>query len=108
MELKFSKCMIVREASKNTDEICIFISMHYRSKDFPGGSGKNRLQCGGPGLNPWGGTIPWRRAWLPTPVFLPGKSHGQRSLVGHSPWGRTELDSAERLSAARYIFEGNH
>ena len=104
MELKFSKCMIVREASKNTDEICIFISMHYRSKDFPGGSGKNRLQCGGPGLNPWGGTIPWRRAWLPTPVFLPGKSHGQRSLVGHSPRGRTELDSAERLSAARYIF----
>ena len=38
MELKFSKCMIVREASKNTDEVCIFISMHYRSKGFPGGS----------------------------------------------------------------------
>ena len=32
--------------------------------------------------------IPWRREWLPTPVFLPGKSHGQRSLVGYSAWGR--------------------
>ena len=30
----------------------------------------------------------WRRKWQPTPVFLPGKSHGQRSLVGYSPWGR--------------------
>jgi len=33
----------------------------------------------------WGGKIPWRRAWQSTPVFLPGKSHGQRSLVGYSP-----------------------
>ena len=39
--------------------------------------------------------IPWRRQWLPIPVFLPGKSHGQRSLVGYSPWGRK---SQTRLS----------
>ena len=40
----------------------------------------------------------WRRKqWHPTPVLLPGKSHGQRSLVGCSPWGRTELDTTERL-----------
>ena len=39
----------------------------------------------------------WRRQWHPTPVLLPGKSHGQRSLVGCSPWGREELDTAERL-----------
>ena len=38
---------------------------------------------------------PWRRAWQSTPVFLPGESHGQRSLVGYSPWGRKELDTAE-------------
>ena len=37
----------------------------------------------------------WRRKWLPTPVFLPGESHGQRSLVGCSPWGRTELDTTK-------------
>ena len=39
----------------------------------------------------------WRRQWHPTPVLLPGKSHGQRSLVGCSPWGRKELDTTERL-----------
>ena len=40
---------------------------------------------------------PWRRKWQPTPVFLPWKSHGQRSLVGHSPWGRKESDTTEQL-----------
>ena len=39
----------------------------------------------------------WRRQWHPTPVLLPGKSHGQRSLVGCSPWGREESDRTERL-----------
>ena len=43
---------------------------------FPGGSdGKSIcLQCGGPGFDPWAGKIPWRRAWHPTPAFLPGES----------------------------------
>ena len=41
--------------------------------------------------------ISWRRQWHPTPVFLPGKSHGWRSLVGCSPWGRKESDVTERL-----------
>ena len=39
----------------------------------------------------------WRRQWHPTPVLLPGKSHGQRSLVGYSPWGGEESDTTERL-----------
>ena len=38
-------------------------------------------------FNSWVGKIPWRRPWQPTPVFLPGESHGQRSLVGYSPRG---------------------
>ena len=38
-------------------------------------------------FDPWVGKIPWRREWLSTPIFLPGKSHGQRSLVGYSLWG---------------------
>jgi len=42
-------------------------------------------QCRRRGFDPWVRKIPWRRKWQPTPVFLPGKSHGQRSLVGHSP-----------------------
>ena len=36
--------------------------------------------------------IPWNRKWHPTPVFLPGKFHGQRSLMGYSPWGHKQLD----------------
>ena len=43
----------------------------------------------------WVGKIPWRREWLLTPVSLPGETEGQRSLVGYSPWGRKESDTAE-------------
>ena len=51
------------------------------------------------GLNLWVGKIPWRRAWQPTPVFLPGESHGQRSLTGYSPWYFKESDTTEQLNA---------
>ena len=44
---------------------------------------------------PWVGKIPWRRAWQPTPVFLPEESHGQRSLVGQSSGGCKESDTTE-------------
>jgi len=44
----------------------------------------------------WVRKIPWRREWLPTLVFLPGKPHGQRSLVGYSSWGCKESDTAEQ------------
>ena len=47
-------------------------------------------------FNPWVRKIPWRRKWQPTPVFLPGECHGQRSLAGYSPWGHK---SWTRLSA---------
>ena len=47
------------------------------------------------GFDPWVRKIPWRRKLLCTLVFLPGESHGQRSLVGYSPWGCRELDAAE-------------
>ena len=46
-------------------------------------------------FDPWVEKIPWKRKWQPTPVFLPGKSQGQRSLVGYSPWGCKELDTME-------------
>ena len=55
-------------------------------------------------------SISWRRQWHPTPVLLPGKSHGQRSLVGCRPWGREEPDTTERLHfhfSLSYIGEGN-
>ena len=45
------------------------------------------MRCRRPGFDPWVRKIAWRRKWQPTPAFLPGESHGQRSLVGCSPWG---------------------
>ena len=47
------------------------------------------------GSIPGSGGLPWRRPWQPTPVFLPGESHGQRSLAGHSPSGCKEYDTIE-------------
>ena len=61
---------------------------------FPGGS-RLCLQCRRSRslrFDPWVGK---RRAWQPNPVFLPGESHGQRSLPGYSPWGHKELDTTE-------------
>jgi len=58
---------------------------------------KRLSTCWRPGFNPWVRKIPWRRKWQPTPVFLPGKSHGLRSLVGYSPWDRKESDTTEWL-----------
>ena len=45
--------------------------------------------------DPWFRKIPWRRKWQPTPDVVPGKSHGQKSLAGHSPWDLRELDATE-------------
>ena len=50
------------------------------------------------GFNPWVEKIPLRREWLPTPVFLTGEFHGQKSLTGYSPWSGKELDMTEQLS----------
>ena len=59
---------------------------------------KNLPAVGRYGFDSWVGKIPWRRKWQPTPVFLPGEFLGQRSLVGHSPWGRKGLDTTVRLT----------
>ena len=42
--------------------------------------------------------IPWKRLWQTTPLFLPGKFHGERSLAGYSPWDHKELDTTERVT----------
>ena len=57
-------------------------------KNLPGNEGDLK-RCR---FNPWVGKIPWRRVWQPTPEFLPGESHGQRSLVVYSPWDHKESD----------------
>ena len=71
-----------------------------KAMGFPGGtSGKEpACQCKRRKrrrYNPWVGKIPWRRAWQPTPVYLPGGVYGQRSLEGYSPWGHKELGTTE-------------
>ena len=53
-------------------------------KNLPANAGDIK----GGGFDPWVGKIPWRRKWQPTPILLPGESHGQRSLAGYIPWGR--------------------
>ena len=65
------------------------------------------LQCRRPGFDPWVRKIPWQRAWQPTPVFLPGESHGQRSLAGYSPWGCKESDMPEQWTHSCYQFLNN-
>ena len=70
---------------------------------FPGDtSGKESVcqcrRCKRRGFEPWVGKIPWSGKWQPTPIFLPGKLHGQRSLAVNSPWSCRELDWTERLS----------
>ena len=67
---------------------------------FPGGANGKELahQCKRQkrhGFDPWVRKIPWRRSWQPTPVFLPGESHGQGSLTSYSPWSCKESDTTE-------------
>ena len=78
---------------------------------FPGGAGGKEPTCQcrqrqRQGFDPWVGKIPWQRAQQPTPVFLPGESHGQRSLAGYSPQGCTELDSTEATQQSTECFQG--
>ena len=63
---------------------------------FPSSSAGKESACNARDQSdPWVGKIPWRRERLPAPVLLPGEVHGQRSLVGSSPWGHKELDMPE-------------
>ena len=67
---------------------------------FPGGTSGKEPACHcrrhkKHGFDPWVGKIPWRKAWQPTPVFLPRESHEQKSLVGYSPQGSTEIDTTK-------------
>ena len=59
------------------------------------------LECRRCGFSSGVRKIPWRREWLPILAFLPGESHGQRSLAGYSPWGHKESDTTEATSRTR-------
>ena len=96
---------------------CLLINMHifllgiYLEVELlsPHGGKEPTCQCRRQkrqGFDPLVRKIPWRREWQPTPVFLPGESHGQRSLVGYSPWGWKESDSTERLRTGQHSLPG--
>jgi len=100
-QLQLKKCGAHTEAGSSvkfgpciTEQIC---SMYYRRRLPRWHSGKeSTCQCRRCGFNPWLRKILWSRKWQPTPVFLPGKFHGQMSLAGYSPRGaqsRTQLST---------------
>ena len=62
------------------------------------------LRCKRAGFDPWAGKIPWRRKWQPTPAFVPGESHGQRSLAGYGPWGLKESNTCISLLCSRQLY----
>ena len=66
---------------------------------------KKFLQCRKSEFSPQVGEIPWRSKWQPPPVFWPGESHGQRSLVSYSLWDCKELDTTERLTVTQVTSE---
>ena len=80
------------------------LSMQCSGEAFPCQC-KRHKKCG---LNPWAGKIPWSKKWQPTLVFLPGKFHGQKALVGYTPWGHNELDMTEWLSTHTHTHTHTH
>ena len=78
--------------TKDCHPLIVANSLLLFPRGFPGGSdGKDLLQYRKPRFNPRVGKISWRRKWQPTPGFLPGESHGQRSLADYSSWGWSRI-----------------
>ena len=85
--------------SKMQSSLHLWHSVSPLPRGFPGGTVVNNppvnagdTRCG---LDPWVRKISWRRKWQATPVFLPGKFHGQKSQEGYNPWSCKELDMTE-------------
>ena len=101
-------CFILNTVDSNSTRlnctgafICRFfpVNMNYSTRGWDGKSlpAMQEIQ-----IQPWVRKGLWRREWLPTPGFLRGEFHGQRSLAGHSPWGWKESDMAEQLTLSHY------
>ena len=91
--MKVNTCLMIPTTSFRKLKKSVF------QQGFPGGTSDKEPACQCKrlkrhGFDSWVGKISWRRAWQPTPVFLLGESHGQRSLAGYSPWGHKESDTS--------------
>ena len=91
MTLCFKLLLLLEWSGENTSELSSYL--HLFVPHLVWGLSRwhshieSACQCRRCGFDPWVGKITWRRKWQPTPIFLPGKFHGQRSLAGYSPWG---------------------
>ena len=106
---------LIAEAQSLTREVPtqFFFFNHYfiYCESFPGGASgqESASQCRRhniQGFNPWVQKIPWRKEWQPTPVFLPGESQGERSLVDYDPLGHKESDTTEATYQASDTYRG--
>ena len=89
-------------------ELCQFKYTGKSPRELPRWrSGKESACSVGDGFDPWVRKIPWKRKWQPTSVFLPGESHGQRSLVVYSPWGHKESGTTQRLTHTKVLLGYN-
>ena len=93
--------VISRKSGEISAEAGVLLTVLSSHSVFPRWLSGEELACRRRRLrfDPLVGEIPWRREWQPTPVFMPGKSHGQRNLAGYSPRGRKEPDPTEWLMA---------
>ena len=90
-------------AMKTGVHVSFSIMVSFRVQGFLGSSDGKASACNEETLV---GKIPWRRKWQPIPVLLPGKSHGQRNLVGYSPWGCKKSDITEQPHFHFSFFQG--
>ena len=88
-------CLLARISPASQPLKVEFVIVHGGSWGFPGDSESKESACNArdPGFDPWVGKIPWRREWQPTPVFLPGEFHGQRSLTRNEVHGVAKVFS---------------
>ena len=92
--LCLKKKRLEKEREKHFKEcFCVTIGFHCGSDDKESACQRRRH-----GFDSWVRKIPWISEWIPTPVFMPGKFYGQRTLVGYSPWYCKELDMTQRLN----------
>ena len=100
MSLKLSVCVAADTCGHTSVSSLVFTHDYLDAERFPRGPDGKEPACQSwrPGFDPLVGKIPWRRVWKPTPVFLPGESHGQRILEGHSPQDPKESDTTDQLT----------
>ena len=103
-------CSVVQEKKPNKllrvewmANISTVIVQRWDELGFQAAQGEAPSGDSGQGFHPWVGKIPWRRKWQPTGVFLPGKSHEQRSLEGYSPRGHTESGMTEHTHVSQLL-----